>query len=174
MIVKWVFIKKWTLAAYRGKSPCELTYFDSVLVQLRAGGDVRVDDQQVELFFAFLGVERGEKHAAAVDAHHAARRQVGDGDESLADELFGLVEGVDAAEYCAVGAGAVVERELKQLLALFDSLAGLDLDGAEVALAEIFEGDVVREQRLDLYLAEVDHGCSFCILCGRGRGSFAS
>ena len=38
----------------------------------------------------------GEKHTAGFDAHHGAGRKVGNGDAGLADELFGLVEQMDA------------------------------------------------------------------------------
>ena len=53
-------------------------------------------------------------------------------------------------------AGAVVERELEELLALFHGLARLDLDHAEVAPAEGLKVHKVGEQRLDLGLGEVD------------------
>ena len=104
---------------------------------------------QVELFFAVALIDRGEEHAAGVDAHHRSGRQVGDGDQGLADELFGLVEGVDAAEDGAVGAGAVIEAELEELLGLLDRFAGLDLYGAEIGLYEGVEIDVIGKERLD-------------------------
>ena len=117
---------------------------------------------------ALLVVDGGDEHAAGVDAHHLPRRQVGYGDAGLADELLGLVIGVDAAEDDAVGAAAVVEGELEQLLALLDRLAGLDLDDAEVALGEGLKVHVVGKEGLYLYLGEVD---DLLRLDRRGGGS---
>ena len=84
-------------------------------VQLRAGGDVVVDQQQVQLFGAQLVMDGRDQHPAGVDAHHLARGEVGDGDGGLAHQLFRLIVGVDAAEDHPVGAGAVVQDELQQL-----------------------------------------------------------
>ena len=73
---------------------------------------MRIDHEEVEFFFAVFFVDGGEEHTAGFDAHHGSGREVGDGDAGLADELFGFVEGVDAAQNGAVGACAVVESEL--------------------------------------------------------------
>ena len=73
-----------------------------------------------------------EQHAAALVAHHLARGQVDDGYKRLADEVFRLVPLVDAGEDLTVGAGAVVEREAQELVALLDRFSGFDRDGAEV------------------------------------------
>ena len=66
------------------------------LVQLRACGDVRIEHQEVQPFFAVLLVEGGEEHAAGFHAHHGPGRQVRDGNTGLADELLRLVESVNA------------------------------------------------------------------------------
>lgn len=100
-------------------------------------------------------MQRGDYHAAGVYAHHLPRREVGDGQQGLADKRLRLVVVVDAAEYDAVFAGAVVEHELEQLLALLDGLARLDLDHAEVAPAEGLKVHKVGEQRLDCHLGEI-------------------
>ena len=84
-------------------------------IELRAGGDAVVHHQEVQAFLTFLVVDGADDHAAGVDAHHGARRQVGDGDERLAHQRFRLVVLVDAAEDDAVRARAVVEDELEQL-----------------------------------------------------------
>ncbi len=57
-------------------------YFSGVgiSVQLCAGGDMRIDLQQVELFFLAFLMNGADQHAAGIDAHHLARRQVEDGD----------------------------------------------------------------------------------------------
>ncbi len=121
------------------------------LVELRACGYRIVDHEQVQAFFALHLMDRREQHAARVDAHHRARRQVHDGDERLADELFGFVVHVNARKDHAVGAGAVVEHELEELLAFADGFAFLHLDGAEVGPAEGFEVDLFAGEgfRLD-------------------------
>ena len=110
----------------------------------------------MQLFFAVFVMHGGDQHAAGVDAHHRAGRQVRDGDAGLADKLLRLIVGVDAGENGAVRAAAVVERELQQLLALLHRLARLDLNGAEIGLAERLKINEVGEQRLDLHLGEVD------------------
>ena len=117
---------------------------------------MRVDHEQVQSLLALLAVDGGDEHTARVDAHHLARGQVDDGDGGLSDQLLGLIVLVDAGEDDAVGAGAVVEDELQELLALLHRLAGLDLHGAEVGLAERVEVDIVGKERLDLHLGEVD------------------
>ena len=57
---------------------------------------------------------------------------------------------MDAGEYLAVGTRAVVEDELQELVGLLHGLAALDLDGAEVALAEGVEVDLFLGLRLYL------------------------
>ena len=101
-------------------------------------------------------VDGADDHAAGVDAHHRAGRQVGDGDERLADQRFRLVVLVDAAEDDAVRARAVVEDELEQLFGLGHRRAFLHLHGAEVGLGERLKIHIVLEQRLDLHLGQVD------------------
>jgi len=53
-------------------------------------------------------VYRGQKHAAGLDAHHRSGREVGDGDQGLADQLLRLVVCMDAAQDGPVGAGTVI------------------------------------------------------------------
>ena len=57
---------------------------------------------------------------------------------------------MDAGEDLAVSASAVVERELQQLVGFLHGLARLDLDGAEIGLAERVKVDLLLRQRLDL------------------------
>lgn len=134
-------------------------------IELRASRNMGIDHQQVQLLLAFLLVDGGEEHAAGINAHHRARRQVGDGDERLADQLFRLIERVDAGKNRAILARAVVQRELKQLLALLHRFAGFDLHRAEIALGEGFKIHVIGEQRLDFDLAEVDGRLFRRLLC---------
>ena len=65
-------------------------------VQLRAGGDVRVDHQQVQPFFTVLLVEGGEEHAAGFKPHHGSGWEVCDRNKRLANELFRLIISVNA------------------------------------------------------------------------------
>ena len=50
------------------------------LVHLCAGRDGIVELDQVETLLALLLVDGTDEHATAGDAHHLARRQVGDGE----------------------------------------------------------------------------------------------
>ena len=117
---------------------------------------------------AVLLVHGADEHAAGGDAHHLAGRQVDDGDGRLAHQLLGLVVLVDAREDHAVGAGAVVKHELEELDALGHGLALLDLDDAEVRLAEGVEVDLVLEERLDDHVGEVGLGEGGAGACGTG------
>ena len=141
------------------------------LIELRAGRDVRIDHQQVKLFFAVFLVHGGDEHAAGVDAHHRARRQVGDGDARLADQLFRLIVHMNTGEDRAVNAGAVVKRELEQLLALLHGAAVLDLYGTEIRLGECFKIHIVGKERLDDDVGEVNDLLS---RCGLGRRRLAA
>ena len=125
-------------------------------IHLRAGRDMIIEHEQMELLLALLGMHGGNQHAAGLNAHHRARRQVDDGQQGLADQLFRLIIGMDAAEDGALLASAVVEGELKQLLALLDSLAGKHLHRAEIGLGEGLKVDGILKQRLDDDLGEVD------------------
>ena len=125
-------------------------------IHLGAGRDVIVEHEQMELLLALLGVHSGNQHATGLNAHHRARRQVDDGQQGLADQLFRLIIRMDAAEDGTFLAGAVVQGELKQLLALLHHLAGQHLHRAEIGLGEGLEVNRILEQRLDDDLAEVD------------------
>lgn len=69
-----------------------------------------------------------------------------------------LIVAMDAGEDGAVGAGAVVERKVQQLLGLPDGLARLNLHGAEIALGEGIEVDELLEQRLNGDLGVIERG----------------
>ena len=77
-------------------------------VQLYAGRDVVVYHDQVELFFAFFCVGSGEEHTVTLNTHHDSRREVGDRNQGLADELFRLVISVNTGEN-----GAIILTESK-------------------------------------------------------------
>ena len=85
---------------------------------------------------ALFRVNRGDQHAAALQAHHLPGGQVHNGHQRLADQVLRLVPLVDAREDLPVHAGAVVQGKAQQLLALLYRLAGLHLHGPEIALAE--------------------------------------
>ena len=145
------------LTRYKKGSDCNAvrTFFHCVLVELRAGGDIVVDQQEVEALFPVHMVNGGNEHTAGIDAHHLARGQVDDGDGGLADKILGLIVVMDAGEDDAVGTGAVVEHELQELLALGHGGALLDLDRAVVRLGEGVEVDLLFEDRLVLDLVDL-------------------
>ena len=120
-----------------------------------------VDDEEVQVFFAVFLVDGADDHAAAVDAHHFAWWQVGDGDQGLSNKFLWFVVFVDAGEDGAIFAGSVVEGELEELFALWHGFAVENFDGAEVALGEGFEVDAVLEEWLDLYACEINGLCLF-------------
>ena len=67
------------------------------LVQLRPCRDVVIHHEKMKLLLPVALVDRREQHAAGLNAHHGARRQVRDRNQGLSDQLFRLVVGVDAA-----------------------------------------------------------------------------
>ena len=79
---------------------------------------------------------------------------------TMADGLFKLQSALDARRFglkswlllltLAVSASAVVEREFQQLVGFLHGLARLDLDGAEIGLAERVKVDLFGKIRLDL------------------------
>ena len=127
-------------------------------IQLRAGGDVGIDHQKVELLLLAFLVDGGEQHAAGLDAHHGSGGQVGDGDAGLPYQLLGLIILMNAAQNHPVFAGSVVQNELQELLGLLHGLALQHLDGAEIGLTEGLEIDEIREQGLDFHIGKVDGG----------------
>ena len=95
-----------------------------------------VHHQQMELFFSLFLMNGGNQHSAGINAHHGTGRQIGDGKQRLAYQLFRLVIGVNAAQNDPIHTGSVVQSELQQLLGLLDSFAFLDLYGTEIGLGE--------------------------------------
>ena len=63
----------------------------AVSIHLRPGGDVVVQHQQVQLFFTVFVVNGGDQHSAGLNAHHGTGRQIGDGKQRLAHQLFRLI-----------------------------------------------------------------------------------
>ena len=122
--------------------------------QLRAGRDVVVHHQKMK-FFVFavlLVVHSGEKHSAGVDAHHLSRREIGDGDQGLSDQLFRLIISMNSGKNDAVSAGSVVQDELQKLLGLRNSGAFFYLYRPEIGLAEGIEIDLLLKERLNLHV----------------------
>ena len=56
-----------------------------------------VHHQKMQLLAACFFVYRRNKHTARIDAHHRARRQIGNSDARFANKLFRLIKRVDAA-----------------------------------------------------------------------------
>ena len=124
-----------------------------------------IQHNEVQLLFALFVMHGGDEHTAGIDAHHRSGGQVGDGEKGLADQLFGLIIGMNTGENHPICARSIVQDELQELLGLLHGLALLDLHSTEVGLAKGFKVYVVREQRLDLHLGEVD----FLFNYGDGR-----
>ena len=146
-------------------------FFHCFLVELGAGRDIVVDQQEVESLLPINMVNGGNEHAAGIDAHHLARGQVDDGNGGLADKILGLIIVVDAGEDDAVGAGAVIEHELQKLLALGHGGAFLDLDRAVVRLGKGVEIDLLFEDRLALDLVDLVGGMRALGLDKAGRAA---
>lgn len=72
----------------------------------------------VEFLHAQLVVHSADDHAAGVDSHHLAGRQVGNGDQGLAHQLLRLIGLMDAAQDHTVSAGAVVSTNFSSFLLL--------------------------------------------------------
>ena len=77
---------------------------------------------------------------------------------------------MDAGEDGAIGAGAVVQGEVEELLGLGHGHAVLDLDRAEIALGKGVEVHEVLEQRLDDDLGVVERGLGGRDERARGAG----
>ena len=112
--------------------------------------------QQVQLLFAVLLAYCAKQHTVGLDAHHSSRREVGDGDEGLAYQLFRLIVCMNTGKDGAVGTGSIVQGELQKLFGFLDCFACFYLHCAEVGLGEGLEVYVLLEQRLYLYVGEVD------------------
>src|SRR5450432_431038 len=109
----------------------------------RAG--VRLEDEQSRMRF-LVAVRSGKHHAFTEAELHLAWRQVGDDYGEFADELFGRIGRLDAAEDGAMGRLADVERQAQQLRRAFDFFAGDDLRDAQVELGEVVDGDGRRDR----------------------------
>ena len=66
-------------------------------IQLRSRRDVVIHHEKMKLFLPVALIDRREQHAAGLNAHHGARRQVRNRNQGLSDQLFRLVVSVDAA-----------------------------------------------------------------------------
>ena len=67
-------------------------------IQLRPCRDVVIHHEKMKLFLPVALIDRREQHAAGLNAHHGARRQVRDCNQRLSDQLFRLVVSANAAE----------------------------------------------------------------------------
>ena len=111
------------------------------LAELRARRNLIVQHQQIQLLVLFCG----QQHAIGLLPHHLARRQVGDGDDRLADKLLRLVILCDAGEDLARRTRAVIQLELEELAALLDVLAGKDVEPVKIISTTVVDRDNVDE-----------------------------
>jgi hypothetical protein len=101
---------------------------------------VRLEDEESRVRLV-VGMRGGEHHPFADAEFHLARREVGDDDRELADQLLGRIRRLDAAEDSARAGLADVERELEELGRSGDLLAGDDQRDAQVELGEVVDRD---------------------------------
>ena len=130
------------------------------LVQLRASGNGIIEHKHVEALFRLFAysllMHGADNHAAGFDAHHLARRQIGDCDKRTAHQILRLIIRMDSGKNRAVFARAIIQGELQKLLALGHRNAFFHLHGAEIGLAERVEIDELFEQRLDSDFGIID------------------
>ncbi len=121
----------------QGRTAFVRPVFYSVLYKASAREDRIVDGDDLQPVAA-LG---REDHAAALDAHHFAGREVRDIGDVLADKLLGRVILRDPREDDPL-ALAVVQGEFQELLTLFYLLAREHLRYPQLDLLEIVKGDL--------------------------------
>ena len=68
------------------------------LVQLGAGRNMIVHHQKMQSFLSLFVMYGADQHAAGINSHHLARRQVDNGNRSLSYQIFRLIIIVDSAE----------------------------------------------------------------------------
>ena len=93
-----------------------------------------IHHQKMKLLFSLFLVNSAKQHSTGFNSHHGSWRQVGDGDQGLADQFFRLVVSVDSGKDGTVCAGSVVQGELEKFLGLLNSLAGFYLNDTEIRL----------------------------------------
>ena len=81
-------------------------------IQLCACRNVRIDHQQMQLFFTVFVMHGWDQHTAGVDTHHRSRRQIGDCNAGLTDQFFRLIIFVNTTQNDPIYAGSVVQNEL--------------------------------------------------------------
>ena len=141
---------------------------DILLIQLSASRDVRIYLQEVQLLSTLLAMDSAEQHTAGLNAHHLARRQVDNGNQGLAQQLFRLIEGMNTAQNSAVSASTIIQGKLQQLFALGHSNTILNLYSTEVRFAEGVEINEISKERFNFHLGEINNlGSSFysSLLC---------
>ena len=102
------------------------------LAEFSACRDMVINHQEVQFFFAFFTVDSRNQHTAGFNAHHCARRQVGNCNQGFADKGFRFIESTDTAEDGAFFAGAIIQSELQQFFALRNSFAIQNFYSTEV------------------------------------------
>lgn len=123
-------------------------------IELGTCRDMVIDHQKMKLFFiaVLLVVDCGKQHATGIDAHHLPRREIGDGNQGLADQLFRLIISMNSGKNDAVSAGSIVQDELQKLLGLRNSRTFFYLYRPEIGLAEGVEIDLFLKERLNLHV----------------------
>ena len=127
-----------------------------ISIELRSGGNVRIDHQQMKLFLIALVMNSRYQHSARLYSHHRTRRKVYYRNARLSHKLFRLVVSMNTGKDRAFFSRTVVKCEFEQLLGLRHRLARKHLDCAEIRTREGFKIYAVGKKRLDLYIGKID------------------
>ena len=79
-----------------------------VLVQTCTSRDTLIYHNKVQLLCAFLFMDSRQQHTTGINTHHFARRQVNNSNQSLAYQLFRLIECMDTAQNYTIGTGTIL------------------------------------------------------------------
>ena len=71
--------------------------------------NMRVNRQAMELFNAFFMMDSKDNHTVGINTNHLTRRQVGNGNQSLADQFFRLISVVNTAQNGHYQTGSYLE-----------------------------------------------------------------
>src|SRR5580692_5860836 len=108
---------------------------------LKAGTQGDIFSKGGENRLSVFAVRSGKQHAVRLETAHLAWGQVGDNDDSLADQLFGRVPLGNAGENLALLI-TKIDLETKQLVRFRDTLGDDNLRNPEVNLDEVVNRDL--------------------------------
>ena len=83
-----------------------------VLTVFMGSGAYREDGTEYLTPYAHQGTGTVNQHTAGIDTHHRSRRQIGDCDAGLSNQLLRLIIVVNTTQNDPIYAGSVVQNEL--------------------------------------------------------------